>query len=408
MKKRRLASILLSLTLAAASIGFAYADEVTVCPEESPAATIAAAQSAVNIKSIKPELKAASYNYNKIKLSWEKVEGADGYQLYRATKKSGKFVKVATVGAEKSEYINTKLSCGKTYYYKIRAYQVKSGKKIYSKYSAVNSVKAVPSKTSVQDVWGSAIGDHTVTVQWKGIAGATDYQVQYRYTLNGKTSDWKNKVKSIDGEWLPFKTYKQMVKSIKKEYPSGTVEIMNRENGKKELTTISVNAYIDTLTLKKNQADVNWVPQDDRAYELRVRAYRTVNGKKIYGAWSAPFTLKERLDVDAAYKELVKFTKDYAAKNHPKWKYVDDNAGRSDSDSNYYTYGVLGVSSRYVKTEDFVAEYKKAIANYIDMVKGGDGQEEGFIFIKKVKPGDTEGIWKNDSNDTYYKVWMLF
>ena len=399
---------MLSLTLAVASIGFAYADEVTVCPEESPAATVAAAQAAASIKAMKPELKAASYSYNKIKLSWEKVDGADGYQIYRATKKNGKFSRIATVGAEKSEYINTKLSCGKTYYYKVRAFQKNGSKKIYSKYSAVTSAKVVPSKTAVKDVWGGAVGGHRVTVEWKGIAGATDYQVQYRYTMNGKTSDWKNKVKSIDGEWLPFKTYKQMVKSIKKEYPSGTVEIMNRENGKKELTTISVNAYIDTLTLKKNQAIVSWVPQDDRTYELRVRAYRTVNGKKIYGAWSSPLTLKERLDVDAAYKELVKFTKEYAAKNRPKWKYIDDNEGMSDSTNSYYTYGVLGGSSRYVKTEDFVAEYKKAIANYIDMVKGADGQDEGTIFIKKVKPGDTEGIWKSETDNTFYEVWMLF
>ena len=56
MKKRRFAGILLSLTLAAASIGFAYADEVTVCPEESPAATVAAAQAAASIKAMKPEL----------------------------------------------------------------------------------------------------------------------------------------------------------------------------------------------------------------------------------------------------------------------------------------------------------------------------------------------------------------
>lgn len=407
MKKRRFAGILLSLTLAAASIGFAYADEVTLCPEESPAATVAAAQAAASIKAMKPELKAASYSYNKIKLSWDKVGGADGYQIYRATKKNGKFSRIATVGAEKSEYINTKLSCGKTYYYKVRAFHKNGSKKIYSKYSAVTSTKVIPSKTAVKDVWGGAISAHEVTLEWKGVAGATDYQVQYRYTLNGKTSDWKNKVKSIDGEWLPFYTYKQMVADCRKDCPNGTIEVP-RLDGKKGAEAVTLEEYINRQELKKNQAIVSWVPQDDRTYELRVRAYRTVNGKKIYGAWSNPFTLTERLDVDAAYKELVKFTKEYAAKNHPKWKYIDDNEGMSDSTNSYYTYGVLGTSSRYVRTEDFVAHMKTRIKNYINMVKGADGQDEGTIFIKKVKPGDTEGIWKNDTNDTYYKVWMLF
>ena len=407
MKKRRFAGILLSLTLAAASIGFAYADEVTVCPEESPAATVAAAQAAASIKAMKPELKAASYSYNKIKLSWEKVGGADGYQIYRATKKNGKFSRIATVGAEKSEYINTKLSCGKTYYYKVRAFQKNGSKKIYSKYSAVTSAKVVPSKTAVKDVWGGAVGGHRVTVEWKGIAGATDYQVQYRYTMNGKTSDWKNKVKSVDGEWLSFKTYNTAYKNAKKKYPSGYVEGVILA-GYDEDAKIPLNEYVTKAICTKNQAIVSWVPQDDRVYELRVRAYRTVNGKKIYGAWSNPFTLTERLDVDAAYKELVKFTKEYAAKNHPKWKYIEDNADMRDNNSSYYTYGVLGGSSRYVKTEDFVERYKERIANYINMVKGDGGESVGTIFIKKVKPGDTEGIWKNDTNDTYYKVWMLF
>ena len=120
MKKRRLESILLSLTLAAAFIGFAYADEITVCPEESPAATIAAAQAAVNMKSMKPELKAASHSYNKIKLSWDAVSGAGGYEVYRATNKTGKFQKISAIAAEKKSYINTGLTCGKTYWYKPR------------------------------------------------------------------------------------------------------------------------------------------------------------------------------------------------------------------------------------------------------------------------------------------------
>ena len=265
----------------------------------------------------------------------------------------------------------------------------------------------MPSKTAVKDVWGGAVGGHRVTVEWKGIAGATDYQVQYRYTMNGKTSDWKNKVKSIDGEWLPFYTYKQMVADCRKDRPNGTIEVP-RLDGKKGAETVTLEEYINRQELKKNQAIVSWVPQDDRTYELRVRAYRTVNGKKIYGAWSSPFTLKERVDVDAAYKELVRFTKEYAAKNYPKWKYIDDNADMRDNNSSYYTYGVLGGSSRYVKTEDFVERYKERIANYINMVKGDGGESVGTIFIKKVKPGDTEGIWKNDTNDTYYKVWMLF
>ena len=111
---KKLFTTILITMLAFTASTFAYADEVTVCPEESPAATIAAAQVAVNIKTIKPELKAASYSYNKVKLSWDEVSGAGGYELYRATSKTGKFQKVAAIAAEKTSYINTGLTCGKT------------------------------------------------------------------------------------------------------------------------------------------------------------------------------------------------------------------------------------------------------------------------------------------------------
>lgn len=400
--KKKLIATMLSAVMVLTSMSFSYAAEETTAE-----ATPVTATQSVSIKSVTPIAKASSYSYSKVKVTWDAVDGADGYEVYRATTKNGKYTKTYITSASKTSYINAGRTCGKTYYYKVRAFKKNGSKNTYSKYSAVTSARVVPSKTSVKDAWGSASGTHSLFIEWTGIAGATDYQVQYRYTMNGKTSDWKNKVKTIDGEWLPFKTYNTAYKNAKKKYPSGYVEGVILE-GFDEDAKIPLNEYVTKAICAKNQATVNWVPQDDRTYELRVRAYRTVNGKKVYGAWSSPFTLKERLDVDAAYKELVRFTKEYAAKNHPKWKYIDDNEGMSDSTNSYYTYGVLGTSSRYVRTEDFVAHMKTRIKNYINMVKGADGQDEGTIFIKKVKPGDTEGIRENETDNTFYEVWMLF
>ena len=116
----------------------------------------------------------------------------------------------------------------------------------------------------------------------------------------------------------------------------------------------------------------------------------------------------ETFDIDAAYAELEAYAKDYAAKNYPQWHYIDDHEGMNDSNASYYIDGVLGGSSRYVKQEDFIKEYKGEIADYIDVIKGNGGQQEGFVYIKKVRPGDTEGLWTNDSDNTYYAVWMLY
>ena len=72
-------------------------------------------------------------------LSWKKVAGAKKYQIYIATRKKGKYSKIATT--KKLTYKNTSLSKKKTYYYKVRAYYVKAGKNIYGSYSNAKSIK---------------------------------------------------------------------------------------------------------------------------------------------------------------------------------------------------------------------------------------------------------------------------
>lgn len=79
---------------------------------------------------------------NQITISWKKVKGVSGYVVYRSTKKSGKYKKVATLKkASKTKYTNKKLKSGKRYYYKVRSYKTIKGKKIYSKYTSPKSAK---------------------------------------------------------------------------------------------------------------------------------------------------------------------------------------------------------------------------------------------------------------------------
>ena len=79
-----------------------------------------------------------------IKLTWSKVSGASGYELYRSTSEDGKYSKIKTVtkGSVKSYTDKSKVSSGKMYYYKIRAYRKVEGKKVYGEYSKIISKKA--------------------------------------------------------------------------------------------------------------------------------------------------------------------------------------------------------------------------------------------------------------------------
>ena len=73
----------------------------------------------------------------KIKLSWEKIEGATGYEIYRATSKTGTYTKLSTVTGTSAT--NTKTDAGTTYYYKVRA--------IHTNTSANSAYSAVVSRT---------------------------------------------------------------------------------------------------------------------------------------------------------------------------------------------------------------------------------------------------------------------
>ena len=75
----------------------------------------------------------------KPKVSWKPVEGATKYYVYRATSKSGKYTKVATV-TDATSYTDKKAKKGKTYYYKVKAIAANSAAN--SAYSSVKSIKS--------------------------------------------------------------------------------------------------------------------------------------------------------------------------------------------------------------------------------------------------------------------------
>jgi len=78
----------------------------------------------------------------KATVKWSKVSEASGYVIYRSTKKSSGYKAIKTVKSGSTvKYVNKKLKKGKKYYYKVRAYKTVNGKKVYSSYSTVKSVK---------------------------------------------------------------------------------------------------------------------------------------------------------------------------------------------------------------------------------------------------------------------------
>lgn len=89
------------------------------------------------------KVSARSAKKNQATVSWKKPGGATGYQIYRSTKKSGSYKRVAALtGGSKKKWTDKNLKSGRTYYYKIRAYRKGADKKnAYGKFSSVVRVK---------------------------------------------------------------------------------------------------------------------------------------------------------------------------------------------------------------------------------------------------------------------------
>ena len=112
----------------------------------------------------------------KVQLSWSK-KAVDGYQVKwsrYSNMSSGK-----TASTTKTSWSRSGLAGGKTYYFTVRTYKLNNGKKDYSAWSAVRSLKLkkMPGTTVITSL--TANSKSGFTVKWKKISGVKGYQLRF-------------------------------------------------------------------------------------------------------------------------------------------------------------------------------------------------------------------------------------
>ena len=170
-----------------------------------------------------------STSYNKTQLKWKAVKNAKNYQIYRSTSKYGTYQKIGTTS--RLTFTDYRKVSGITYHYKIRATRTLKGKTVYSRFSYIKSITPRPGKVKLTRLDG--IGNKKVRLKWKKVSGANGYEI---YRSNSKNRGYKR------------------IKILKKG---------------------SQISY------------VNKIPKI-RTYYYKVRSYRNVNGRKVYGTYSTP------------------------------------------------------------------------------------------------------------------------
>ena len=179
-------------------------------------------------------VKARLKTMRNIHLSWKKVKGAKGYEIYRATSQKGRYKKCKTVlSGSKTSYTDGNLPAGKTYYYKVRAYKTSGSKKVYGAYSIV-AKKTVKGnlKTPQLDKPASFKKGKPLTLAWKTIKNADTIQIYCR--KNGgkykvlKTVKGKNVRATIPTDQFNFKRGNLYEFCIRAYYRTDDVKVYSK------------------------------------------------------------------------------------------------------------------------------------------------------------------------------------
>lgn len=241
----------------------------------------ASAKSAIADKLTTPTVSATGTNYKSVKVSWNKISGASNYRVWRATSENGDYKLLKQVeGGNTRSYTDSTCTLGQQYYYKVFARGTASNGKFIrssgSKPVAAKSVLPAPSFSV------TSVDYRTNKVSWKKVSGASGYRIYRSTSRNGKYS----KVKTI--------------------------------------TSSSTTSWKNT-GLKAG-----------KAYYYKIRAYRTISGKRHYGTVSGSnehiarpkkptFTLKKKgRRVTVTLKKNSKLTGYviYRQRGNGKWKKV--------------------------------------------------------------------------------------
>jgi len=205
---------------------------------------------------------ADSDSYSSVIISWDVVENAEGYELWRSGSEDGEYELLTTVPKNKKEaeqevYTDKNLTTGETYWYKIRSYKKGEETQLYSEYTV--PVSAVPQLSTVENLEVKATRYNTIQLTWDKVTGAGGYEIYYSQTEEGPYSLLKSVTrnnykftKAVCGQTYYFKVRSWLKKGKEVWYSSYT----EQQSCATELAVPELSIYkvtYNSLSLKWNK-----------------------------------------------------------------------------------------------------------------------------------------------------------
>lgn len=151
-------------------------EETTEPTEETTAPT----EPPKPVKPKKPSLKVSTGKTSgKPELSWCEDAGAESFQIYYATSKSGKYKKLTTV--TENRYVHKSATAGKTYYYKVCAVAEDGSKTSYSSVKSATAKLGAPAVTVSVDASSGKL-----KLKWKKESGTKKFYIYRATSENGE------------------------------------------------------------------------------------------------------------------------------------------------------------------------------------------------------------------------------
>lgn len=281
---------------------------------------------AIKTTGLKAEAPSAS---GPVTLSWSKAAAdVTGYRVYRYDATEDKYVYLKSTKSR--SYSDEDVRSGKTYKYRVRCYWTIGGTNYYGNYSSVVSVTTPPAKVS--SVNTAKKSSTYLTLSWKKVSGASGYRV---YKYNTKTKAYEKVTTIASGSTTSYKVtglasateYQFKVRAYKKAEDGnvwGSSSVVYKESTnppktknlklstKSSAVTLSwskvarssgyavyrydskTKKYVRIATVKSGKTvtykDAKLKKGSTKHY--KVRAYKTYNGTKYYGAYSDIVSVK--------------------------------------------------------------------------------------------------------------------